>query len=124
VRADSGRILQVFSNLVGNAVKYSPPGSTVGLGADFAGAEVRLTVSDDGPGMSEGDVARAFERGWQGTLGRERGDGAGLGLAIVHSLVERHGGHVVLTSPPGGGTTVSVCLPAVYTSKNTVSPSP
>lgn len=120
VRVDYGQMLRVFCNLVGNAVKYSPAGSTVRLGADFAGAEVRLTVVDDGPGMSEGDVARAFERGWQG----QRGDGAGLGLAIVLSLVERHGGHVALTSRPGGGTTVSVCLPALHTSKNTVSPSP
>ena len=108
---DYAQMLRVFCNLVGNAIKFSPQGSQVALAAVRDDAMVCLSVTDRGCGMSEREQQHVFERGWQGAEGLSSGDGAGLGLPIVQTLVERNGGTVELRSEAGRGTTVTVTMP-------------
>lgn len=108
-RAAGDRVDQVLDNLLANAFAVSPEGSTIDLTARHVGDRVELRVSDQGPGLSQEDKTRAFDRFWRG---HERGDGSGLGLAIVRRLVERDGGSVELSDAPGGGLEVVVRLPA------------
>ncbi|HEU0300947.1 MAG TPA: ATP-binding protein, partial [Longimicrobium sp.] len=110
VRADRERVLQVLSNLAGNAVKFTPAGGEVELAAEARGAEVVITVRDDGPGIEAADLPRVFDRFWQ-AAGTRRG-GAGLGLSIARGIVESHGGRIWAESVPGQGSTFSFTLPA------------
>ena len=107
---DYAQVVRVFCNLIGNAIKYSPPGSAVRLQARRDGEWLRIAVVDHGRGMTSAEQGQAFDRGWQGVEGLARGDGAGLGLPIVRALVERHGGEVAMASEPGCGTTITVSL--------------
>ncbi len=111
VSIDYALMLRVLGNVIGNAIKYSAAGTTVLLGASRMGDELLLTVSDQGRGMTPDELARAFDSGWQGAEGMVRGDGAGLGLFIVRTLVAEHGGRVEITSEPGHGTALTVFLP-------------
>jgi PAS domain S-box-containing protein len=104
VRADRDRVLQVFSNLVGNALKFTPAGGTVTVGAAPEGeAAVRFSVRDTGPGIAAEDVERLWEPFWQAE-GPARRAGAGLGLPIARGIVEAHGGTVGVESQLGVGT--------------------
>ncbi|MBX6772036.1 MAG: GAF domain-containing protein [Chloroflexi bacterium] len=117
IRADRRRIEEVVTNLLDNAIKYSPPGGTVRIrltretGAD--GEEYALlAVSDDGPGIPEQDRERIFERFYQAPARLHRGHaGLGLGLYISRELVRRHGGDVWVESQEGQGSTFYVRLP-------------
>lgn len=111
VSVDYARMLRVLGNVIGNAIKYSSAGTTVLLGASRMGSELLLTVTDQGKGMTAHELGRAFDSGWQGAEGMVRGDGAGLGLSIVRTLVEEHGGRVEIVSEPGLGTSLTVILP-------------
>jgi len=111
VLADPDRLPQVFSNLIGNAIKFSPPGGVVRIGAHQLGNYVRFTVRDMGPGIAPGDLSRVFEPFWQA---RETGSGgSGLGLAIVKGIVSAHGGRVEAESVLGKGATFAFSLPVV-----------
>ena len=114
VRADPVRLAQVLDNLVGNALRFTPPGGRVELGLSSHGAAAEITVRDDGPGLAPEQAARVFERFYRGDPSRSReGGGSGLGLAISKSLVEAMGGSIVVASPGAGrGTTFTVRLPA------------
>jgi len=111
--ADRVRIAQAIDNLVGNALRYTPPGGNVvlELAADHRWAV--LSVRDTGPGLSPEQAARVFERFYRGEPSRSRADGgSGLGLAITKSLVEAMGGTVAVASPgPGQGATFTLRLP-------------
>jgi PAS domain S-box-containing protein len=109
VRCDRRRILQVFQNLLGNAIKFTPPGGAVVVAARPGATEVEFSVEDTGPGLSADDLSRLWERGWKKDPADPRG--AGLGLFIARSLVEAHGGQVRAESRPGGGATFSFTLP-------------
>ena len=111
VLADRDRILQVFANLAGNAVKFTPAGGTVTLGAVCAEGVVRFSVADTGPGMSAEQVERAFDRFWQ--AGRADRRGVGLGLGIARGIVEAHGGMLSVTSAPNEGAIFHFTLPTV-----------
>jgi signal transduction histidine kinase/DNA-binding NarL/FixJ family response regulator len=108
VLADPDRVVQVLSNLLGNAVKFSPDGAEVELRAEPHGAEVVFTVRDQGRGMGPGELPRIFERFWQGPQSR---GGAGLGLAIARGIVESHRGRIWVESTQGAGSTSSFSLP-------------
>lgn len=108
VQADYGRVLQVFGNLVGNAVKFTPPGGQVEVGAERAAEYVRFWVRDTGPGIEREHLPRLFDRFWQARRGGHAG--AGLGLSIVRSIVEGHGGQVWAESEPGAGSTFHFTL--------------
>jgi signal transduction histidine kinase len=113
VMVDYGQMLRVLGNLIGNAVKYSPAGSTVRVAGELLGDRLELIVQDDGQGMAPAEQARAFERGWQGADGMVRGDGAGLGLSIARVIVEQHQGTIALESELGRGTVLRVRLPVL-----------
>jgi two-component system OmpR family sensor kinase len=115
VLGDADRLRQVVSNLVRNAVRHTDAGTTVQVAVQVGAGTVRLSVSDDGPGMSPQDAERAFERFYRADSSRARvegSSGSGLGLSIVAALVAAHGGSVDLASEPGRGTAVVVTLPA------------
>jgi PAS domain S-box-containing protein len=110
ITADRGRIMQVLSNLVGNALKFVPEGGTITIAAERQGARVRFSVADTGIGLSAEDQARVFDRFWRGDRGRERG--AGLGLALAKGIIEAHGGEIGVQSVLGQGCTFYFLLDA------------
>jgi signal transduction histidine kinase len=113
VPADPRRLLQVFDNLIGNAVKFSDVGSLVRVVTRCAKSTWRIDVSDTGIGIPPDEAARLFGPFVRGSNARIAGlPGTGLGLSIVKGLVEMHGGHVKVQSALGEGTTFSVFLPA------------
>lgn len=109
VAADPLRIRQVFTNLLGNALKFTPEGGRIEVGARLASEMVEFWVADQGPGIAPEALPHIFERFWQGK--RADTTGAGLGLAIVKGIVESHGGRVSAESAVGQGTTVRFTLP-------------
>lgn len=109
VRADRQRTLQVVSNLVGNAIKFTPPGGRITVRARREGREVVVCVEDSGAGIASEDLPYVFERFWQAKNERRRG--AGLGLAIARSIVEAQGGRIWVESRPGHGSRFSFTLP-------------
>jgi len=112
VNADPQRLGQVLVNLLTNASRYSPPGSSIDLTITAAGSTVELRVTDDGPGIPRREQRRIFERHQRGARAR-RTDGAGLGLGlhIVRTLVGLHNGTVGVDSRPGQGASFWVRLP-------------
>jgi two-component system OmpR family sensor kinase len=115
VTVDEARLRQVLANLLGNVRTHTPPGTaaTVALRPERDGTLIEVT--DDGPGMSPPDAARAFSRFHRGTRPDEPVSagtvGSGLGLAIVAAIAAAHGGYARLRSAPGAGTTVQVWIP-------------
>ncbi|HEX5273900.1 MAG TPA: HAMP domain-containing sensor histidine kinase [Candidatus Rubrimentiphilum sp.] len=110
--ADRGELGEAFWNILENALKYAPE-APVHLRATVEGDEVVLTVSDQGPGMTEGERLHAFERFYRGDARGEM-PGTGLGLAIAKRAVDRAGGTIRIDSAPGHGTTVTIRLPQVF----------
>jgi PAS domain S-box-containing protein len=109
VIADRERIAQALSNLIGNAVKFSPPGSEIVVRVATMPAELVISVSDSGHGMNAEQLSHAFDRFWQSS--RTDRQGAGLGLAITKGIVEAHGGRIWAESSPGAGSTFYFTLP-------------
>lgn len=104
VWGDRDRLQQVLGNLTANALRFAPAGSTVTIGAHPTGERIRVTVSDQGPGLTVEEQQKIFARFYQGRqVGSHKG--AGLGLAIAKSLVEAHGGQIGVESVPGQGAT-------------------
>jgi PAS domain S-box-containing protein len=109
VDVDPERVIQVLSNLIGNAIKYSTPGGEVVVSAVSEEDVVRLTVADGGIGIPEEELPRVFDRFWQSK--RTNRSGAGLGLTIARGIVRAHAGRIWIESTPGEGTTVHFTLP-------------
>ena len=107
ISVDPSRIRQVMSNLVANALRFTPAGGRVLVAGSANSGAVTIRVSDTGRGMAPDEVEHAFDRFYRspGSMG------SGLGLSIARNLVEAHGGHIGLTSEAGTGTTVQVSLP-------------
>lgn len=115
VPCDRERVLRVFSNLLENALRFSPEGGTIKVRAAAANGQVEFSVSDNGPGIPPESLQRVFDRYWraaQEQTGRRR-DGLGLGLTIAKGIVEAHGGRIWVESQTGKGSTFSFTLPAV-----------
>ncbi len=111
VMADPDRVQQALANLVDNALRFSPAGGCVTLEARaHRGGGVALTVGDQGPGVSEADRVRVFDRFWQAS--RHDRTGSGLGLAIVRGIVEAHGGSVEVESERGKGARFTIVFPS------------
>ncbi|HEX5038783.1 MAG TPA: HAMP domain-containing sensor histidine kinase [Candidatus Limnocylindria bacterium] len=109
---DRERIVQLMTNLVGNALKFTPRGGGVSVLLEEGADEVTVVVRDTGPGIPADELPRIFDRFYRGTnTGEARASGSGLGLAIVRSIVEMHGGRIDLTSEVGRGTEFRITLP-------------
>jgi len=113
--ADADKLKQVLINLLDNAVKFSPPGSTVRLAITNGIEGLRLTVEDQGPGIDAADVPHLFERFYRGRSA-EGTAGSGLGLAIARNLARLHGGEITVDSAPARGSRFNLSLPAAAAS--------
>jgi signal transduction histidine kinase len=111
VFVDRDRLLQVLTNLVDNAIKFTPEGGTITIRSETRPNEVRFSVSDTGPGIHQSDHQRIFEPYWQAPTTAHLG--AGLGLSIAKQIVEQHGGKIWVESAEGGGSTFTFTIPAI-----------
>jgi len=110
IHADRERMLQVLSNLLGNAIKFTPQGGIVALSVGLDGAAgVRFVVADNGPGIAAKDLPKLFNRFWQGSSNRRKG--TGLGLAIAKGIVQAHGGRIGVDSELGTGSSFYFTVP-------------
>ena len=107
---DFTEIDQVLTNLLENAVRYTPPGTALRISAQRRGPEVAVSVADSGPGVPPEDLARLFDKFYR-IEGRSRPQGMGLGLAISKGLIAAHGGRIVARNVPGGGLQITFTLP-------------
>ena len=110
VAADPERVHQVLGNLVGNAIKFTPPGGVVRVAIERIDALVRFAVHDTGPGLAPAELAHVFDRYWQARRGSNTG--SGLGLYIAKGIVEAHGQTLWAESTHGAGATFYFTLPA------------
>jgi signal transduction histidine kinase len=114
MRADASRIRQMLTNLLTNAIKYTPPSGNVWIDSSHRDDEIVVTVRDSGIGIAPGDLPHIFDRFWRADPARSRTGnrpGAGLGLAISRWIAEAHGGSIEAKSRTGHGTTFTVTLP-------------
>jgi two-component system OmpR family sensor kinase len=116
VLGHEGRLRQVVTNLVANALRHTPAGSPVEVAVGRVGGHGLVEVRDHGPGVDPSQVRRIFERFYRSdsSRGRGGGGGSGLGLAIVAAIVAAHGGRVGIAATPGGGATFVVSLPLMH----------
>jgi signal transduction histidine kinase len=112
VLSSPGHLDQMLDNVLSNALEVSPDGGTITVRVDPRGDAVGVSVLDEGPGMSDAEKSRAFDRFWRGQGLTGKG-GSGLGLAVVKQLATDDGGTVALTDAPGGGLCVTITLRAV-----------
>ena len=116
VVGDPAKLHDALRNLLENATNYAPESSRITMGADRLGQRIRLTVTDEGPGIPETDLPRIFERFYRVDKSRTRGTrdpgGTGLGLAIVKHLIELHGGKATAANRPEGGAVFTIELPS------------
>lgn len=108
--ADATRLYHAILNLVENAVKYSPPETNVSLVASFGEEGAVIDISDEGPGIPEDDLPHIFEKYYRGKTAQQQ-QGNGLGLAVVRTIVEAHGGRVNAQNRPQGGAQFTINLP-------------
>ena len=112
VRGDRDRLMQLFLNIIENAIKYTPPTGHIGVAITHLGREAVVVIRDSGVGISADDLPRVFERFFRADPARSRDPGgSGLGLAIAQWVAAEHGGRIELASLPGVGTTVTIRLP-------------
>jgi signal transduction histidine kinase/CheY-like chemotaxis protein len=109
VASDRERVLQVFANLIGNAIKFTPKGGEVRILTSLDNGEVRFTIADSGPGIPPEHLNHVFDRYWQAKSTAKLG--TGLGLSIAKGIVEAHGGRIWVESPPGSGAQFNFTLP-------------
>jgi two-component system OmpR family sensor kinase len=116
VDADAERLRQVIDNLIGNAIRHTPPGTPVAVTVSSEPGSGRLTVADNGPGMTQEQASHVFERFYRTDGARSRAHGgAGLGLAIAASLAAAHGGELTVDTEPGRGAAFRLHLPIAET---------
>jgi signal transduction histidine kinase len=113
VEGDPDRLEQVFQNLVANALRYTPDDGQIALLAERSGDDVRITVSDTGPGIPDAQLPLIFDRFYKADASRKQAGGSGLGLSIVKAIIERHGGTV--TARNEGGAVFEITLPSFHT---------
>jgi signal transduction histidine kinase len=112
LQGDSARLRQVLGNLVGNALRYTPPGGEIALAASRHDERARIVVSDTGPGIAPQDLPHVFDRFYRSDAARARASGgSGLGLAIAQALVRAHNGTLSVESELGQGARFTIDLP-------------
>jgi two-component system OmpR family sensor kinase len=116
VDADAERLRQIIDNLIGNAIQHTPAGTPVTVSVSSEPGSGRLTVADQGPGMTREQASHVFERFYRTDDARTRArGGAGLGLAIAASLAAAHGGELTVDTEPGRGAAFHLRLPQAET---------
>ncbi len=114
IQVDAQRIKEVLSNILDNALRYTPQGGRITLSAGLMENEVEIGIRDTGPGVAADELDKVFERFYRTEAARTREEGgSGLGFAIARSIVERHNGRIWAESQPGQGLTVIIRLPAL-----------
>ncbi len=114
IKVDAQRMKEVLTNILDNALRYTPQGGRITLSAARAGNEVEIRIQDSGPGVAADELDKVFERFYRADTSRTRDEGgSGLGFAIARSIVERHNGRIWAESQPGQGLTVIIRLPAL-----------
>ncbi len=109
--------MEVFSNIIDNALRYTPEGGHIILSAHQADDTIEMSVRDSGPGVASNELDRIFERFYRTETSRARDKGgSGLGFAIAKSIVEKHNGHIWAESKPGEGLTIMIRIPIFTTS--------
>jgi signal transduction histidine kinase len=108
--ADRARLMQLFQNLIGNAVKFCKPGDTVTVTSRTRGSHAHIEISDSGPGIAADDLPHIFDPYFSASRKHQK-TGTGLGLYIAKGIVDAHGGQIRCNSEPGVGTTFNVTLP-------------
>jgi signal transduction histidine kinase len=122
LRFDRERMVQLLTNLIGNALKFTPRGGGVSVRLSAGDDQATIEVRDTGAGIPSDELPRVFERFYRGTnTGEARASGSGLGLAIVRSIVDMHGGEIEIASVVGEGTVVRITLPRSATKVNETS---
>jgi len=112
MRGDAGRIMQVFSNLLENSLRYTDPGGLLRISVQDLGEELSLIFEDTPPAPSRQDLAHLFDRFFRSEPSRSRAlGGSGLGLSICKNLVEAHGGRMTAGLSPLGGLAIRIVLP-------------
>ena len=114
IELDYMQIDQVLTNLIENAVRYTPKNSPIEVSAHCEGAQIVISVADRGPGIPSGDLDRVFDKFYRVINGKQttgHPTGSGLGLAVCKGLVEAHGGRIWAEPREGGGVVFSVSLP-------------
>ena len=109
VEGDRDRLMQVIANLLGNALKFTPPGGSIVIACVERASSIEVSVSDTGPGIATTHLPHVFDRFYQSD--RKRG-GVGLGLAIAKGIIDAHGGSIGVESEPGRGARFYFELPA------------
>ncbi|MCH7983068.1 MAG: PAS domain S-box protein [Chloroflexi bacterium] len=114
IEGDKNRLVQVLTNLISNASKYSPVGSHIVISIERVEGNLQIIVKDNGPGISQADQQKIFDAFYRVDNQITRSEsGTGLGLSIVKSLIEAHGGKISIESPTGGGAEIGFWLPLV-----------
>jgi signal transduction histidine kinase len=108
--ADRARLMQLFQNLIGNAVKFCKSGDTVTITSSARGSLGQIVITDSGPGIAADDLPHIFDPYYSASRKHQK-TGTGLGLYIAKGIVEAHGGQIQCSSEPGVGTTFSISLP-------------
>jgi len=111
VNGDSLSLSEVFINVIGNSLKYSPDGTMVTITAQEEEKRIKVSIKDEGIGISLEDLPHIFDGFYRGKSGQETAAGHGIGLAVARQIVEAHDGTISAESAPGKGTTFIVSLP-------------
>ena len=119
VLADGERIAQVFSNLLDNAIKFTPRNGIIEIITEMNNGNACISIKDSGIGIPENELGKIFERFFQVDKSRENGDkkGVGLGLSIANQIVQAHGGEITVTSELGKGSCFMVKIPLAHESE-------
>jgi signal transduction histidine kinase len=111
VSGDETRLEQVLSNLVSNAIKYSPQGGEIRIHGQIRSAQVIVCVSDEGPGVAPEDIPHIFDRFYRSSNAKRTTKGAGLGLYLARAVIEAHGGRIWVDPRPGDGARICFSIP-------------
>lgn len=112
VAGDTTGLQRAMANLLDNAVKYTDSGGRVTVSVEQVQTQVKISVSDTGPGIDEKDITRIFDRFYRGDTSRSTA-GNGLGLSLAHAIVQAHKGNIVVESTPGKGSTFTIIIPCI-----------